>query len=70
MDLNMYLTNKFKNFNEFLETHWHDYPKKYKEIQTLLFFQAYTTKPLSEKFEINIDSGLKVSNLKILFPTD
>ncbi|KQX03408.1 MULTISPECIES: AlbA family DNA-binding domain-containing protein [Acinetobacter] len=67
MDLNMYLTNKFKNFNEFLETHWHDYPNKYKEIQTLLFFQAYTTKPLSEKFEINIDQALKYPTLRYYF---
>ncbi|ENV16061.1 AlbA family DNA-binding domain-containing protein [Acinetobacter guillouiae] len=67
MDLNMYLTNKFKNFNEFLETHWHDYPNKYKEIQTLLFFQAYTTKPLSEKFEINFDQALKYPTLRYYF---
>lgn len=67
MDLNTYITNKFKNFNEFLETHWHDYPTSYKEIQTLLFFQSYTTKELSEKFEINIYQSLKYSTLKYYF---
>ncbi|KAF1025291.1 MAG: hypothetical protein GAK29_02003 [Acinetobacter bereziniae] len=67
MDLNMYLTNKFKNFNEFLETHWHDYPHKYKEIQTLLFFQAYTTTPFSDKFEINIYQALKYPTLRHYF---
>ena len=67
MDLNTYITNKFKNFNEFLETHWHDYPNTYKEIQTLLFFQSYTTKELSEKFEINIYQSLQYPTLKYYF---
>lgn len=67
MDLNTYITNKFKNFNEFLETHWHDYPNTYKEIQTLLFFQSYTTKELSEKFEINIYQSLQYPTLRHYF---
>ncbi len=67
MDLNMYITTKFKNFNEFLETQWHDYPNKYKEIQTLLFIQAYTINSLSEKFEINIYHALKYPTLRHYF---
>jgi len=67
MNFNRYLSYKFKNFNEFLETHWHDYPSKYKEIQTLLFFQSYTTKELPEKFEINIYQSLQFPTLKYYF---
>jgi len=53
MDLNHYLANKFKIFNEYLERHWQDQPLKYKEIQTLLFFQAYTTIDLMARTDIN-----------------
>lgn len=67
MDLNMYITNKFKNFNEFLETQWHDYPNKYKEIQTLLFFQAYTNNALAEKFEINLHQAFRYPTLRYYF---
>jgi len=67
MDLDTYITNKFKNFNEFLETHWHDYPIKYKEIQTLLFFQSCITHPLSEKFEFNAYQFLKYPTLRYYF---
>ena len=67
MDLNTYITNKFKNFNEFLETQWHDCPNKYKEIQTLLFIQAYATSALSEKFDINIHQAFKYPTLRHYF---
>lgn len=54
MDLNHYIANKFKIFNEYLEMHWQHQPLKYKEIQTLLFFQAYATIDLMVRAEINL----------------
>lgn len=54
MDLSTYITNKFKAFNDYLETHWLGHPYQFKEIQTLLFFQAYATIDLIERFDINI----------------
>lgn len=54
MDLNTYIANKFKMFNEYLEMHWQHQPLKYKEIQALLFFQAYATMDLVARGEINL----------------
>lgn len=67
MDLNTYIINKFKNFNEYLETHWQTHPYKYKEIQTLLFFQSYATLELIERFDIKIKESLDYPTLSYYY---
>ncbi|TCM66981.1 putative DNA-binding protein [Acinetobacter calcoaceticus] len=67
MDLNMYVSNKFKAFNEYLESHWQSQPYKYKEIQTLLFFQAYATIDLIQRFDINIKDAQEYPTLSYYY---
>ena len=49
MDLNLYFIKKMRKFNATLEHEWQHCPLKYKEIQTLLFFQAYHSLQLTHK---------------------
>lgn len=67
MDLNTYIANKFKMFNEYLEIHWQQQPLKYKEIQTLLFFQAYATMDLVARAEINLDDSSEYPTLSYYY---
>ncbi len=67
MDLSTYITNKFKKFNEYLETHWQTHPYKFKEIQTLLFFQSYATLDLTERFDINIKESIEYPTLSYYY---
>ncbi len=67
MDLNTYIINKFKNFNEYLETQWQTYPYKFKEIQALLFFQSYATLELIERFDIKIKESLDYPTLSYYY---
>lgn len=54
MELSTYITSKFKAFNDHLETHWQRHPYQFKEIQALLFFQAYATIDLIQRFDLQL----------------
>lgn len=67
MDLHQYIIQKCHNFNHELDTRWHGLPQDYKALQTLLFFQAFTTIDLIERFKINIVDNPALSSLSYYY---
>ncbi|WP_445116049.1 AlbA family DNA-binding domain-containing protein [Acinetobacter sp. WZC-1] len=67
MELDTYISNKFKKFNDYLETHWQSQPYKFKEIQTLLFFQAFSIYKHESFFKLRLHENYQCQTLNHYF---